>query len=192
MQSRGRAVAGIQWVTSLPSQGRNLERSVRCPFRRNWPGGSGSTGHQRAIHSCITSFRRALERTAIQLPQGQASHALRHSFARHFMMNGRNILTLQKILGHPTLAMDDAVCAPVVGSRGRGSSPAAAFRFGYGVGCIPLMEYSFEVIYSRCLGKLNTRTNSVSGGKCSRQRSRSLWPCRYACWRREAFAGLSP
>ncbi|MCY1301232.1 Tyrosine recombinase XerC [compost metagenome] len=55
--------------------------------------------------SCITSFRRALERTTIQLPQGQASHALRHSFASHFIMNGGNILTLQKILGHSTLAM---------------------------------------------------------------------------------------
>ncbi|MCY1354816.1 Tyrosine recombinase XerC [compost metagenome] len=55
--------------------------------------------------SCITSFRRALERTTIQLPQGQASHALRHSFASHFMMNGGNILTLQRILGHSTLAM---------------------------------------------------------------------------------------
>ncbi|EIU3360095.1 tyrosine-type recombinase/integrase, partial [Pseudomonas aeruginosa] len=55
--------------------------------------------------SCITSFRRALERTTIQLPQGQASHALRHTFASHFMMNGGNILTLQKILGHSTLTM---------------------------------------------------------------------------------------
>ncbi|HCE6866816.1 TPA: tyrosine-type recombinase/integrase [Pseudomonas aeruginosa] len=55
--------------------------------------------------SCITSFRRALERTTIQLPEGQASHALRHTFASHFMMNGGNILTLQRILGHSTLAM---------------------------------------------------------------------------------------
>lgn len=55
--------------------------------------------------SCITSFRRALERTTIRLPQGQASHALRHTFASHFIMNGGNILTLQKILGHSTLTM---------------------------------------------------------------------------------------
>ncbi|MCY1280893.1 Tyrosine recombinase XerC [compost metagenome] len=55
--------------------------------------------------SSITSFRRALERTSIELPEGQASHALRHSFASHFMMNGGNILTLQKILGHSTLTM---------------------------------------------------------------------------------------
>ncbi|MED5112030.1 tyrosine-type recombinase/integrase [Pseudomonas aeruginosa] len=55
--------------------------------------------------SCITSFRRALERTTIRLPKGQASHALRHTFASHFMMNGGNILTLQKILGHSTLMM---------------------------------------------------------------------------------------
>lgn len=54
---------------------------------------------------CITSFRRALDRTSIELPKGQATHALRHTFASHFMQNGGNILTLQKILGHSSLAM---------------------------------------------------------------------------------------
>lgn len=53
----------------------------------------------------ITSFRRALARTSIDLPKGQASHALRHSFASHFIQNGGNILTLQKILGHSSLLM---------------------------------------------------------------------------------------
>lgn len=53
----------------------------------------------------ITSFRRALARTTIDLPRGQASHALRHTFASHFIQNGGNILTLQKILGHSSLAM---------------------------------------------------------------------------------------
>ncbi len=57
------------------------------------------------MHGPFTSFRRALERTTIQLPQGQASYALRHTFASHFMMNGGNILTLQRVLGHSTLAM---------------------------------------------------------------------------------------
>ena len=53
----------------------------------------------------ITSFRRALARTSIDLPKGQASHVLRHTFASHFMMNGGDILTLQRILGHSSLAM---------------------------------------------------------------------------------------
>lgn len=53
----------------------------------------------------ITSFRRALSRSGIVLPKGQASHALRHTFASHFMQKGGNILTLQKILGHSSLAM---------------------------------------------------------------------------------------
>ncbi len=35
----------------------------------------------------------------------QAAHALRHTFASHFIQNGGNILTLQKILGHSSLAM---------------------------------------------------------------------------------------
>nr|WP_258189335.1 tyrosine-type recombinase/integrase [Stutzerimonas stutzeri] len=44
-------------------------------------------------------------RTSIVLPRGQASHALRHPFASHFIQNGGNILTLQKILGHSSLVM---------------------------------------------------------------------------------------
>lgn len=53
----------------------------------------------------ITSFRRALARTSITLPKGQASHVLRHTFASHFIQKGGNILSLQKILGHSTLTM---------------------------------------------------------------------------------------
>lgn len=56
-------------------------------------------------NSAITSFRRALARTTIELPKGQAAHALRHTFASHFVQNGGNILTLQRILGHSSLAM---------------------------------------------------------------------------------------
>jgi len=41
----------------------------------------------------------------IQLPTGQRTHVLRHTFASHFMMNGGNILVLQKILGHSTINM---------------------------------------------------------------------------------------
>ncbi|ATX96853.1 integrase [Citrobacter freundii] len=37
------------------------------------------------------------------LPAGQATHVMRHTFASHFMMNGGNILTLQKILGHASI-----------------------------------------------------------------------------------------
>ncbi|HIC8862714.1 tyrosine-type recombinase/integrase [Aeromonas hydrophila] len=37
------------------------------------------------------------------LPKGQAVHALRHTFATHFMANGGNILVLQRILGHASI-----------------------------------------------------------------------------------------
>lgn len=56
-------------------------------------------------NSSITSFRRALSRTTINPPKGQAAHSLRHTFASHFVQNGGNILTLQKILVHSSLAM---------------------------------------------------------------------------------------
>lgn len=53
----------------------------------------------------IKAFRRALGKSGIELPKGQATHVLRHSFASHFMINGGNILTLQKIMGHSTIIM---------------------------------------------------------------------------------------
>ncbi len=36
--------------------------------------------------------------TDIQLVEGQKTHVLRHTFASHFIMNGGNILVLQRIL----------------------------------------------------------------------------------------------
>ncbi|MBS1206468.1 MAG: integrase [Proteobacteria bacterium] len=54
---------------------------------------------------CYSAFRKALERAGINLPQGQLTHVLRHTFASHFMMNGGNILILQRILGHTDIKM---------------------------------------------------------------------------------------
>lgn len=53
----------------------------------------------------ISAFRDAIERAEIALPDGQMTHVLRHTFASHFMINGGNILTLQRILGHANLTM---------------------------------------------------------------------------------------
>lgn len=62
-------------------------------------------GDGKLFTGSITSFRRALARTSITLPKGQAAHVLRHTFASHFMMNGGDILTLQRILGHASITM---------------------------------------------------------------------------------------
>lgn len=47
--------------------------------------------------------RTTLKAMKPDLPMGQAVHVLRHTFATHFMMNGGNIITLQRILGHATI-----------------------------------------------------------------------------------------
>ena len=54
---------------------------------------------------CYDAFEGALKKAGIDLPKGQRTHVLRHTFASHFMMNGGNILVLQQILGHSTIIM---------------------------------------------------------------------------------------
>ncbi|WP_426576411.1 phage integrase [Xenorhabdus stockiae] len=49
------------------------------------------------------TYRRTLKKIKPDLPRGQAAHVLRHTFAAHFMINGGNILTLQKIMGHASV-----------------------------------------------------------------------------------------
>lgn len=59
----------------------------------------------RMFSSCSGAFRSSVKRMGLELPDGQLTHVLRHTFASHFVMNGGNILVLQKILGHQSLAM---------------------------------------------------------------------------------------
>lgn len=54
---------------------------------------------------CAQSFTNALKRSGINTPKGQNTHILRHTFASQFMMNGGNILVLQRALGHSDIKM---------------------------------------------------------------------------------------
>lgn len=68
------------------------------------------TGHERPdprsprlFEYCLGAFREAIDKANIELPKGQMTHVLRHTFASHFMINGGNIIVLQRILGHVNL-----------------------------------------------------------------------------------------
>lgn len=47
---------------------------------------------------CYSAFRKAMQRAGIETPAGQVTHVLRHIFASYFMMNGVNLLVIQRIL----------------------------------------------------------------------------------------------
>ncbi|XPF94275.1 tyrosine-type recombinase/integrase [Colwellia sp. RE-S-Sl-9] len=94
----GRQIANNQ-ITYINTKGKkNRTIPISKELNNEIPKNSG-----RLFTGCIGAFRKALERTAVQLPKGQCSHVLRHTFASHFMMNGGNILVLQQILGHASI-----------------------------------------------------------------------------------------
>lgn len=59
----------------------------------------------RLFKPCRKTFERVVAKAGIDLPEGQCTHVLRHTFASHFMMNGGNILVLREILGHSDIKM---------------------------------------------------------------------------------------
>jgi len=82
--------------------------------------------------SIMWSFREAVKKTSIVLPTGQSTHIMRHTFASHFMMNGGNILALQKLLGHQslTMTMRYAHLSPDHLAEARKLNPLAALELG--------------------------------------------------------------
>lgn len=60
-------------------------------------------GDQRLFIGCVTAYSVAIKLAGINLPKGQRTHVLRHSFASHFIMKGGNIVVLKNILGHSTI-----------------------------------------------------------------------------------------
>lgn len=57
------------------------------------------------LRSTSNIYPYAVKISGVNLPSGQKTHMLRHTFASPYMMNGGNILTLQRVLGHASLNM---------------------------------------------------------------------------------------
>lgn len=75
-----------------------LESSLRTHHDKSETG-------TRLFAYAYSAFREGVERAGLKLSEGQLTHVLRHTFASHFMMNGGNILVLQRALGHANLTM---------------------------------------------------------------------------------------
>lgn len=105
---------GCRW-----GEAENLKGSQLSPYRLTFVNTKGNKNRSvpiskelyaelpksegRLFSNCIKAFAMAVKRTGIQLPKGQSTHVLRHTFASHFMMNGGNILVLKEILGHASI-----------------------------------------------------------------------------------------
>ena len=88
----------ITFVDTKNGKNRTIPITIEL-FKDIYTGKSG-----KLFAASYTDFRVTIKSLGFELPKGQATHVLRHSYASHFVMNGGNILTLQKILGHSTIA----------------------------------------------------------------------------------------
>lgn len=77
----------------------DLEKRLRAHAKKR------KLPERRVFGPCYDALYNALKRAKIDLPRGQGTHVLRHTFASHFMINGGNIVTLQRILGHHSITM---------------------------------------------------------------------------------------
>lgn len=76
----------------------DLEKVIRAHHEKFGDG-------DRIFDTSYNAFREGIKRAGVELPDGQMTHVLRHTFASHFVQNGGNILTLQRILGHHSVTM---------------------------------------------------------------------------------------
>lgn len=105
-QLRGSQIRGgiIQFVQTKSSKSRavpissDLQAELQAHHVNH-----GTT--DRLFSSAYSAFREGITNAQLKMANGQLTHILRHTFASHFMMNGGNIIALQKILGHHSLAM---------------------------------------------------------------------------------------
>jgi site-specific recombinase XerD len=102
-----------------------LEEDIHAPAKEH-----GQMG--RIFGYSISAFREGVERAGLVLPDGQMTHVLRHTFASHFMMNGGNTLTLQRILGHAnvTMTMRYAHMSPEHLQEAKALNPLARLTLG--------------------------------------------------------------
>lgn len=70
--------------------------------------------NRRLFLDSLSAFRKAMQKTGIELPRGQMTHVLRHTFASHYVISGGNVVKLRDTLGHSeiTTTMRYAHLAP--------------------------------------------------------------------------------
>lgn len=94
----------IQFVQTKSSKARSVPIMKELETELHEHHKNHGTGDN-LFSSAYSAFREALMDTNLKASDGQLTHILRHTFASHFMMNGGNVIALQKVLGHHSLTM---------------------------------------------------------------------------------------
>ncbi len=89
---------------SVPMNAETRELFSRLPRAIDQEAYVFTSGNRKPVKGIRKAFLNACQRAGIE---DFTPHDLRHTFASHFVMNGRSLFTLQKILGHSTIRMTE-------------------------------------------------------------------------------------
>jgi integrase len=110
LQSQHVTSAGIQYVNTKGKKTRTIpipqELAVILSEHKKTHHEKKKDGARFSLYEpSYNAFRYAIQQAGIELPAGQLTHVLRHTYASHFIRQGGNILILQRALGHQSIAM---------------------------------------------------------------------------------------
>lgn len=94
-----------RYVRYVNSKNGRIRTIPIIPEFSNYLRSVANSGRGRLFNPAMGAFRCAVARSGVVLPRGQLTHVLRHTFATRLLARSRDIVVVQKALGHSDIKL---------------------------------------------------------------------------------------